>query len=91
MLVSLCTSSLIRRGRMCYSQWLRLLLSFRYHTSALAPCFHRLSLFLSYLLPKNLSPVKDLEQPVSFSSSTQTGGDNEDKDGGTVEEEGSEE
>lgn len=40
----------------------------------------------------SLSPVKDLEQPlsVSFSSSTQTGGD-EEEDGGRVEEERREE
>lgn len=32
----------------------------------------------SYLLPKSLSPVKDLEQPVAFSSST--GGGSGEKD-----------
>lgn len=47
---------------------------------------------LLYLLVKSLSPVKDLEQPVStsFSSSTQIGGD-EVKNVGRVEEDGREE
>lgn len=43
---------------------------------------------LSYLLPKSLSPVKDLAQPVSFSSTTQIGGDNKEW---SMTEEGSEE
>lgn len=49
---------------------------------------------MAFLLLKSLRPVKDLEQPVSLSSSTQTGGDNEEEeDGGRVEqtEEGIEE
>ena len=50
------------------------------------------SLIQSYLLLKSLSPVKDLEQPlsVSLSSSTQIGGAAE-KAGGKVEEDGREE